>query len=110
MWNLCVIVQVFDSRSFALGGAQSHRFVPVKVADSHQTRYHQQQQQIQPQKQARAPLPIAPNFSQGIILTWSFKEELMYSSMAHWSLGSHDAAQNMLHLSSLQKGKFLKND
>lgn len=58
-------LQAFDSRLFALGGAQSHRFVPVKVADSHQTSFHQQQQQNVVQKQARPPLPPTPHFPPG---------------------------------------------
>ena len=58
-------VQAFDSRLFALGGAQSHRFVPVKVADSNQTSFHQQQQQHVVQKQARPPLLQNSHFSQG---------------------------------------------
>ncbi len=61
-------LQAFDSRLFALGGAQSHRFVPVKVADSHQTSFHQQQQQNVVQKQARPPF-LPSSHSQGAVLT-----------------------------------------
>lgn len=62
-------LQAFDSRSFALGGAQSHRFVPVPLADSSQSRFSQQQQQLLLQQQAlaqrRLPLPVPPPFMYG---------------------------------------------
>ena len=53
-------MQTFDSRSFALGGAQSHRFVPVALADAQQSFYHQQKKQAAPVVPHQAVAPRIP--------------------------------------------------